>query len=34
MSPEGEYDIKYFAKDGAQNQGIAGPVTVTLDRTP
>jgi len=32
--PDGEYDVRYFAKDAAQNQGIAGPVTVTLDRIP
>jgi hypothetical protein len=24
----------YFAKDAAQNQGIAGPITVTLDCIP
>ena len=32
--PDGEYDVRYFAKDAAQNQGSAGPVTVTLDRIP
>ena len=32
--PDGEYDVRYFAKDAAQNQAIGGPVTVTLDRIP
>ena len=32
--PDGEYDIRYFGKDSAQNQVIGGPITVTLDRIP
>ena len=32
--PDGEYDVRYFAKDAAQNQAIGGPVTVTLDHVP
>jgi len=33
-APDGEYDVRYFAKDTAQSQAIGGPVTVTLDHTP
>jgi len=30
----GEYEVRFFAKDAAQNQATAGPVGVTLDRIP
>jgi len=32
--PDGEYDVRFFARDAAQNQATAGLVTVTLDRIP